>query len=334
MTDTIDMTTGEITREWPTEPSVLRFSTDRTNIIGALVRAFAGMPEIVKSQVADTGRYKYAYADLGTALSEIRPVLAKQSLAVLQPVTNGAKGTVLVETLLLHESGEWASVTLEMTGVTDPHSMGSAITYGRRYSLLAVLGVATEDDDGKKAQDGKKAEHEAEESARREATNLFDRMKALGERGAGFKALVTERCPADHPPLTINGMKNDGTWRATVAGLLEEFETAPVDPAERAEAPVPEPVVEMPEGVVAGGALQMPATVRERIEALPAGEKAALRKWALDTHGIKNMLMPKADEVDVLVQWLDEYDIVTAEDEARVDPYAEVAEGEVDDRQA
>jgi hypothetical protein len=61
-------------------------------------------------------------------------------------------GGLLVSTRLLHESGQWieSSCPVPLTK-KDGHGLGSAITYGRRYNVLALAGVAPEDDDGNAA---------------------------------------------------------------------------------------------------------------------------------------------------------------------------------------
>ena len=71
-------------------------------------------------------------------------------------------GEVIIETTLMHDSGEWVSSQLALRPVkNDPQAFGSAITYGRRYSLAAILGIVTDDDD-----DGNDASHVAPPLAR------------------------------------------------------------------------------------------------------------------------------------------------------------------------
>lgn len=91
------------------------------------------------------------YATLGSVWSAIRKPLADNGLAVMQwPRT--VQGGVEIETELLHESGQYMRDILwlpcpQMT----VHTVGSAITYGRRYALMAIVGIAPEDDDGNDA---------------------------------------------------------------------------------------------------------------------------------------------------------------------------------------
>lgn len=61
-------------------------------------------------------------------------------------------GRLNITTMLAHSSGQYISSTLTMTVTKlDPQAIGSAITYGRRYALAAMVGLAQEDDDGEKA---------------------------------------------------------------------------------------------------------------------------------------------------------------------------------------
>ncbi len=91
--------------------------------------------------------YNYKYAPLEVVRRAVLPTLHKHGLAVMQyPVSDDDR--VGVTTYLVHQSGEYVQETF-MTRLpkTDPQSVGAAITYYRRYSLLACLGLAPEDED-------------------------------------------------------------------------------------------------------------------------------------------------------------------------------------------
>lgn len=104
-----------------------------------------------KVETKGGGSYSYAYTDLAGVLGAVRPVLAEHHFAVTQPVET-VDGYVRVSTVLVHCSGEaFPSPSLGMRQPDGAQALGSAITYLRRYSLLAALGLATEDDDGKAA---------------------------------------------------------------------------------------------------------------------------------------------------------------------------------------
>ena len=119
----------------------------------ALVAALGKLTDVPKGRTADTGKYRYTFADLSDLLGMARPILSAHGLAVLQPVTVEQGSTdVLIFTTILHESGQFITLApLRMSAGSTPQATGSAITYGRRYALLAALGLAAEDDDGQQA---------------------------------------------------------------------------------------------------------------------------------------------------------------------------------------
>lgn len=125
---------------------------DHNGIDDAFVAAWAELDELARTREAKVetrtgGNYSYSYADLADVLRAVRTVFARHGLAVTQPVS-GADGTVTVGTVLVHASGgRLSSPTLTLPAGNTPQATGSAITYGRRYSLLATCGLATEDDD-------------------------------------------------------------------------------------------------------------------------------------------------------------------------------------------
>lgn len=117
----------------------------------ALVASQTSLTDIVKGRTANAGQYSYSYADLRDALSLIRPVFASNGLVISQTAASD-ENDVVIYTTILHESGQYVT-TLPIrfpVGKTIQQS-GSAITYARRYALMAVCGLATEDDDGASA---------------------------------------------------------------------------------------------------------------------------------------------------------------------------------------
>jgi hypothetical protein len=142
-------------------------------------------------------------------LEAIVPALNKAGIAVLQsPAFDGEM--VTVTTILIHESG--ASVTSDLKlrpSKLDPQGIGSATTYGRRYSLLALAGVAPEDDDGNAASGPRQAPSEpkaaakpptlAERAGRLSSTLKTVKTQADLERGwqlaANLRAELDQREP-------------------------------------------------------------------------------------------------------------------------------------------
>lgn len=120
-------------------------------LVIALSKAQAEFGPIEKDKTAKInspkGNYSYDYADLATILTVVRPVLAKHGLAVFQPVSMN-NGTVNVKTVVAHGSGQWIANEIGFkAGDGDPRSVAGVITYGRRYGLITMIGVAPSDED-------------------------------------------------------------------------------------------------------------------------------------------------------------------------------------------
>lgn len=116
----------------------------------SLAKALAKFQADIKDPARDKDNpyFKSKYVALDGLLDAVRPVLAANGLSFIQsPVSNGQD--MGVATLLMHDSGEWIESDPFMLHAVknDPQAGGSAITYARRYSLSAVLGVAWDDDD-------------------------------------------------------------------------------------------------------------------------------------------------------------------------------------------
>ena len=101
---------------------------------------------------ATNPHFKSKYADLAACVEAVIDSLNKNGLA-LQQFSLERQGGVAVETRLIHESGETidCGVFYVPASKQDAQGYGSALTYARRYSLMAACGIAPEDDDGNKA---------------------------------------------------------------------------------------------------------------------------------------------------------------------------------------
>lgn len=122
---------------------------ERAPLAKALVSAQKATESIKKAATND--HFKTAYADLAHVVEGIIPALNGAGVMVMQcPGFDGEM--VSVTTTFLHETGSSITSTLNLRpSKTDPQGVGSAITYARRYALLAMAGGAPEDDDGNAA---------------------------------------------------------------------------------------------------------------------------------------------------------------------------------------
>jgi hypothetical protein len=122
-----------------------------SELAAALAKFQAALPRIAKDETANAGTYSYAYAGLDEVAARVLPALGKVGLSFTCFPTMD-EGQFVLSYSLLHEGGEERTGTWPL-GTGTPQQRGSAITYGRRYCLLAVTGVfpGGEDDDGEAA---------------------------------------------------------------------------------------------------------------------------------------------------------------------------------------
>ena len=116
-------------------------------ISAALVKAQKAFGPALKSST--NPHFKSRYADLSACVEAVIEGLNENGIMLMQPCHESESG-VTVETLFIHESGEQMSAgKLHVPAAkNDPQGYGSALTYARRYSLMAACGIAPEDDDG------------------------------------------------------------------------------------------------------------------------------------------------------------------------------------------
>lgn len=124
-------------------------SAEIAKLAAALCKAQAAMANAEKN--ANNPHFNRSYADLASVWEAVRKPLTDNGLSVVQfprTLNNGVE----IETTLLHTSGEFMCDVLWVPcSKTDAQGLGSAITYGRRYALAAVAGVAPAEDDGNAA---------------------------------------------------------------------------------------------------------------------------------------------------------------------------------------
>lgn len=126
------------------------------NVAKALVGAQSEMGNALKD--SKNPFFKSSYADLNAIREAVLPACNKNGISVLQP-TVFHEGRKFVQTILLHESGEYISGLTEVLAVkeTDAQAQGSGISYARRYGLQSIANVGAEDDDGNSASGKKEA---------------------------------------------------------------------------------------------------------------------------------------------------------------------------------
>ena len=121
-------------------------------ICGALSNPARNRTVTVKTQ---RGAYEFSYATLDSILDLLRPVLHEHKCGLTQVLTKADDGVAVLETRLLHETGEWMSSEIDLVLKQDnPQAVASTITYYRRYALCALFPIAGLEDDAGSAAEG------------------------------------------------------------------------------------------------------------------------------------------------------------------------------------
>ena len=167
------------------------FMSAEINEISAALSEFQGglkQPELskeVKVKTRTGGEYKFKYADLSTCVKAAAPSLKEHGLAVTQLILNGT-----LVTLLTHKSGQWFRSEVAIGNAADYQSLGSAITYLKRYSFCAILGIVADTDDDANVACGNEAQFV--ESKKKGASAIAFTGEQLKQAIAELDAATTE----------------------------------------------------------------------------------------------------------------------------------------------
>lgn len=154
----------------------------------ALIKAKKAFGPVLKSKTNPA--FKSKYANLEACLEAVDEACLNAGIALYQETSEDSTG-ITVETVFLHESGQ--SLRCGKLHVPaskqDPQGYGSALTYARRYSLLAACGIAAEDDDGNAASNATQAKRLQQRAEWLDETALkLESAKDLNELGETWKA--------------------------------------------------------------------------------------------------------------------------------------------------
>jgi hypothetical protein len=172
-------------------------SNEINELAAALVSAQGDFPTVHKD--SNNPFFKSKYAGLPEVMAAASPVLTKHGLAISQFVTGDGLNHYLT-TYLLHKSGQYIAHDMELLlSRQDAQGQGSAITYARRYSYMAVLGlVADEDDDGNAA---------SPQTPKPAATQYKPTTKAAAPSYDSEMGIASRRSPGLITPASMTELK-------------------------------------------------------------------------------------------------------------------------------
>jgi len=187
-------------------------TVDHSEQLGDLAKALSKAQSELQDAKKDSvnPHFKNRYASLGSVRAAVTPVLAKNGLATLQSFEPHGENGVCIVTWLLHESGQWLRSRLYLpVSKKDAQGFGSAISYGRRYSLAAITGIAADDDD------------DGEASVAKPANDNKSGAKAVQEQSTTAEASFAKRL--DEAKTTDDLAKVQGdVSKAVQTGILTD----------------------------------------------------------------------------------------------------------------
>ena len=208
-------------------------------IATALVKAQRAFGPALKS--ATNPHFRSKYADLSACVEAVIDALNASGIALVQQTHECTDG-VIVETMFLHESGEsLSSGKLHVPAAKhDPQGYGSALTYARRYSLMAACGIAPEDDDGNAASRRPVAQKDPVPETFRSSPTMGE-MEALGpEQREYIRDLAMEVLAmvnaggARDAVLKIDAERLDDTQKMALWSVLDSKTRAAIKKAQQA----------------------------------------------------------------------------------------------------
>jgi hypothetical protein len=214
----------------------IKFSEQRNELFTALAKARKAFKPVIKR--SSNPFFKSKYADLAEILDATVDSLSDNGLSVLQLPSMDESGHVVITTVIGHSSGQWMEGSLPMpVSKADAQGTGSAITYGRRYALGALLNVASELDDDAEAAVGRTktdaAEgHFMEKTGQVKASEPMVRafqsaFKTSGKTDAQLTAYLRTRYSANSAgDLTSSELSELVKWAVSKEPLAETLRTS------------------------------------------------------------------------------------------------------------
>ncbi len=205
----------------------IKKSETQVALYAALARA--------QSQISVPGKnavnpaFKSRYVDLSAVLAAVLPAWNANGLAITQfPVVAEDCSSIELTTLISHTSGEWMESSIRRpVGKRDPHGIGSAITYARRYTVASIAGLMQDDDDGNLASQVDVSRVEARNVVRQTAPAPAPAPKAaLAPAAAPALAPAPEPSPAPAaaPAPALAPAVEPAPAAEPAAGQMEEVE--------------------------------------------------------------------------------------------------------------
>lgn len=203
--------------------SLWRLIMQQSENLNELAMALAKAQGEISPAIKDSANpfFKSKYADLNSIWSSAREPLSKNGLAIIQTTEKDNGGQLNLITTLVHSSGQWVKSYMPVIQAkTDIQSLGSALTYCRRYSLSAICGISTDEDD-----DGEKSMARTKEETKPKPKLSKDQIEEL--------SLIVGNCSEEYQTQIWEGLKTQkvSAWEDLTPELYQRVRTAAIKQA-------------------------------------------------------------------------------------------------------
>lgn len=138
-----------------------------------MLEKIARIQDKIGKLTKDTKGYNYKYFDINQLLEKLQPLLREEGLVITQPILEGCVVTKIESTDDLANPFSTITSSIKLPENVEPQKLGSAITYYRRYSLVSLLALEAEDDDGASVTPTKKSVIKNEDLPSVDVDDLF-----------------------------------------------------------------------------------------------------------------------------------------------------------------
>lgn len=191
------------------------FDPSKTYSIANLAEALSkAQGEMDLAKKASTNpHFRSKYADIGAVIESAREALANNGLSITQ-TTKIVEGGMILVTRLMHKSGEWTKSEMPVPQVLRPQELGSFLTYYRRYSILGILSIGTQDMD----EDGNLAQAYAE---RMDGVKTDPKDKALSAKEASKIVMdFKKKYDLDNNPIMTEYLKQANKGKVDLTPII------------------------------------------------------------------------------------------------------------------
>ena len=199
----------------------IQHSETITKLMGALLKVQGQVEGVAKTK--KNPHFGAKYATLESVVDTLREPCQEAGLVIVQAPGECIEGTIAITTMVSHaESGEWLRSTIQLPlAKNDPQGAGSAITYGLRYSLMALFVLPPVEDDDGNAASPRPAQARSTVPASSPAPRQEARPAQADESPDGIRVRMLAAISKTKTTDGLETLTTDPRWKASIEALPE-----------------------------------------------------------------------------------------------------------------